>query len=57
MRFAMCNELYENWTFERVCRFLKQSGYDGVEVAPFTLAPLITGRLERATRRAAGAGR
>jgi sugar phosphate isomerase/epimerase len=42
MRFAMCNELYENWTFDRVCRFLKQSGYDGVEVAPFTLAPLIT---------------
>jgi sugar phosphate isomerase/epimerase len=42
MRFAMCNELYENWAFERVCKFLKTSGYDGVEVAPFTLAPRIT---------------
>ena len=42
MRFAMCNELYENWAFDRVCRFLKESGYDGVEVAPFTLAPLVT---------------
>jgi sugar phosphate isomerase/epimerase len=42
MRFAMCNELYENWKFDDVCRFLKESGYDGVEVAPFTLAPRIT---------------
>src|SRR6188508_1996153 len=42
MRFAMCNELYENWNFDEVCKFLKQSGYDGVEVAPFTLAPRIT---------------
>ncbi|MFL6279526.1 MAG: sugar phosphate isomerase/epimerase family protein [Vicinamibacterales bacterium] len=38
----MCNELYENWKFDDVCNFLKQAGYDGVEVAPFTLAPRIT---------------
>src|ERR1044071_5605453 len=42
MRFAMCNELYENWSFGDTCRFLKQAGYGGVEVAPFTLAPRIT---------------
>lgn len=42
MRFAMCNELYENWSFSDTCQFLKKSGYDGVEVAPFTLAPRIT---------------
>src|SRR4029453_17256151 len=42
MRFAMCNELYENWKFDDVCQFLKHSGYHGVEVAPFTLAPRIT---------------
>src|SRR5574338_83954 len=42
MRFAMCNELYENWSFGDTCRFLRQSGYEGVEVAPFTLAPRIT---------------
>jgi sugar phosphate isomerase/epimerase len=42
MRFAMCNELYEDWKFEDVCKFLKETGYDGVEVAPFTLAPRIT---------------
>lgn len=42
MRFAMCNELYENWAFDDVCQFLKKSGYEGVEVAPFTVAPRIT---------------
>ena len=26
MRFAMCNELYENWAFDAVCQFLKGPG-------------------------------
>src|SRR4026207_226670 len=57
MRFAMCNELYENWKFDDVCKFLKESGYDGVEVAPFTLAPRITdvSRERRSTLRAQAA--
>jgi sugar phosphate isomerase/epimerase len=42
MKFAICNELFEGWGFDRVCRFAKQVGYDGLELAPFTLAPLIT---------------
>jgi sugar phosphate isomerase/epimerase len=42
MKFAICNELFEGWPFEKVCRYAKSVGYDGVEVAPFTLAPLIT---------------
>jgi sugar phosphate isomerase/epimerase len=42
MRFAICNELFEAWPFDRVCRFIKTAGYDGIEVAPFTLAPRIT---------------
>jgi sugar phosphate isomerase/epimerase len=42
MRFAICNELFEGWSFDRVCRYVKSVGYDGLEVAPFTLAPLIT---------------
>ena len=42
MRFAICNELFENWAFDRVCRYVKSIGYDGLEVAPFTLAPRIT---------------
>ncbi|MCL2117642.1 MAG: sugar phosphate isomerase/epimerase [Planctomycetaceae bacterium] len=38
MKYAMCNELYEAWSFERVCDFLAEHGYGGVEVAPFTFA-------------------
>jgi len=39
MRFAICNELFEGWPLERVLRYCAGIGYDGVEVAPFTLAP------------------
>jgi sugar phosphate isomerase/epimerase len=42
MKFAICNELFENWPFDRVCTYVKSVGYDGLEVAPFTLAPRIT---------------
>jgi sugar phosphate isomerase/epimerase len=42
MKFAICNELFEGWDFERVCRFVKAVGYDGLELAPYTLATPIT---------------
>ena len=50
MRFAICNEVFEGWEFDRICRAVKTIGYDGLELAPFTLAPLITD-LSSATRR------
>jgi sugar phosphate isomerase/epimerase len=42
MRFATCNEQFEGWAFDRVCRFVRGAGYEGLELAPFTLAPSIT---------------
>ena len=42
IRFGMCNELFEGWDFADVCRTVKSLGYDGLEIAPFTLAPRIT---------------
>ena len=38
IKYAMCNELYERWSFERVCEFIAEHGYGGVEIAPFTFA-------------------
>ena len=38
MRFAICHELFEGWDWERQCEFIAQTGYTGIEVAPFTLA-------------------
>jgi sugar phosphate isomerase/epimerase len=41
VKLAICNELFENWSWERTCEFVGGIGYDGIEVAPFTLAPSV----------------
>lgn len=38
MKFAICNEMYEQWPIEKVFAHAARTGYQGVEVAPFTLA-------------------
>ena len=50
MRYAICNETFEGWEHARVCDFVAGMGYTGLEVAPFTLAPLI-GDVSTARRR------
>ena len=42
MKFAICQELFEGWEWERQCEFSASLGYTGLELAPFTLAPRIT---------------
>jgi len=37
MKFAICNETYRGWDFGRACAHIAATGYDGVEIAPFTL--------------------
>jgi sugar phosphate isomerase/epimerase len=38
MKLAICNELFENRPWEKICDFVRGIGYQGIEVAPFTLA-------------------
>jgi len=42
MKYAICNETFEGWEHSRVCDTVAELGYMGLEVAPFTLASLIT---------------
>jgi sugar phosphate isomerase/epimerase len=39
LKHAMCNEAFESTPFVEQCRTLKSAGYQGIEIAPFTLAP------------------
>jgi sugar phosphate isomerase/epimerase len=41
IKLGICNELFEGWDFAQVCKTVKEIGYDGLEIAPFTLAPRI----------------
>ena len=41
-RYALCNELLEGRDHAEVCRIAAELGYQGLEIAPFTLAPRIT---------------
>jgi D-psicose/D-tagatose/L-ribulose 3-epimerase len=38
LRHAICNEVFENRRFPDACRAIRQAGYSGIEIAPFTLA-------------------
>ncbi|MCX8081820.1 MAG: sugar phosphate isomerase/epimerase [bacterium] len=38
MKIGICNEMFKNWELENIFSFVKGTGYEGIEIAPFTLA-------------------
>jgi len=38
VKLGVCNEMFEGWPIGKVFGFAAELGYDGVEIAPFTLA-------------------
>jgi len=38
LRFALCNEMFEKSTMAEVCSIISKLGYQGIEIAPYTLA-------------------
>jgi len=43
MKIGICNEMFENWDIEKVIYFIKNLGYQGLEIAPFTLGNSVDG--------------
>lgn len=42
VKVSICNELFQGWAIDRVFEYAAQLGYDGVEIAPYTLADSVT---------------
>jgi sugar phosphate isomerase/epimerase len=35
---SICNEAFKDWSFTDACKCIRKAGYEGIEIAPFTLA-------------------
>jgi len=38
VKFAICNEIFKGWSLEDTFSFVAKTGYDALEIAPFTIA-------------------
>ena len=60
MKFAICNETFQNWPFDKAFAFARQCGYTGIELAPFTIAKSVyeipAARRQEIRRQATDAG-
>lgn len=43
MKFGICSEIFKDWNdITRTVNYVKETGYDGLEIAPFTFAQYVT---------------
>jgi sugar phosphate isomerase/epimerase len=42
MQFGICNEIFQGWNIDDTFRYAAKTGYDFVEIAPFTVANSVT---------------
>ena len=51
MNYAICNELFQGWPLQKIAALVAELGYQGLELAPFTLCELVTDLSSVARRR------
>lgn len=42
MKFAICNEIFQGWKLEDAFAYAARTGYDAMEIAPFTISKYVT---------------
>ncbi|HEV8540762.1 MAG TPA: sugar phosphate isomerase/epimerase family protein [Verrucomicrobiae bacterium] len=42
IQFAICNEIFKEWPLAETFAFVVKTGYDAIEIAPFTIAKYVT---------------